>query len=342
VIKIERKGLAIVLALAVVLLATQIVTVIPVQAAPKEKLNFQLYIEGIPVSYGPWGTYHGGPRGTELDNPEPKDLIQRTFHAKQVEFMFLNVKLTIGDETYYFDAVPSITGEWEFLCAGSYTHHYTITQYGITFTGYGYNPATGPGTYELIYGIINPMTEEVIMNGVYYSDADYTNPTGYSFTAALTIDPADGSMDGVLISQYDLPFVSTSGAAVDARNDFDITEEHSFNFNWNTLTGACKAKDTLTFYEADGETGWGTLAISSRDKLVYVFNKEGGLEDLVSEGNIFGKGTDALKDAKVEGTTSGEIAYWIPMQNQDTGELMDVQVVGLTREGTITGWTTPP
>ena len=41
-----------------------------------------------------------------------------------------------------------------------------------------------------------------------------TNQHGYTFTAAITIDPSDGSMDGVLTSQNDLPFVSTSGAAV--------------------------------------------------------------------------------------------------------------------------------
>jgi len=320
-----------ILMLTLMLLAMLTLAMVPVQAAPKEKLDFELYIEGISVSYGPWGTYHAGPRGTEEANPDPKPLIQRTFHAKEVQFMFLNVRLTIGDETYYFDAMPSITGEWEFLCAGSYTHHYTITQSGITFTGYGYTPATGPGTYELIYGIINPMTGEVIMNGVYYYDSEYTNPTGYTFTAALTIDPTDGSMDGVLISQNNLPFVSTSGAAVDVEDDFDITEEHSFNFNWNTLTGTSKAKDTIIFYESDGETVWGTLPVTVRDKIVYVFNEEGGLADLVSEGNIFGKGTGALKDAKIAGTTSGHVAYWVG----------DIPIMGLTREGTITGWTSP-
>ncbi len=188
-----------ILMLTLMLLAMLTLTIIPVQAAPKTKLAFELYIEGISVSYGPWGTYHAGPRGTELDNPEPKDLIQRTFHAKEVEFMFLYVELNIEGE------------------------------YPLTWV---------------------------------YGEED---------------------------------------------NDFDITEEHSFNFNWNTLTGTCKAKDTITFYESDGETVWGTLEVSARDKLYYVFDEFGGLADLLSEGNIFGKGTGALEDAKIEGTTSGHI-----------------------------------
>ncbi len=220
--------------LTVMLLSILVLTIVPAHAAPKEKRDFELYIEGISVSYGPWGTYHAGPRGTEDDNPDPKDLIQRTFHAKAVEFMPLHLELNIAGED------PLI---WDF--------------------------ATG-----------------------YY--------------------------------------------------DFGFVEEHSFNFVWKTLTGVSKANDTLIFYESDGTTVWGTLEISVRDKFVYVFDNQGGLADLVSEGNIFGKGTGALKDAKVAGTTSGSIAYWIPMQNPDTGEWMDVQVMGLTREGTITGWTTPP
>jgi hypothetical protein len=332
--KIKRKVLVTVLALAVVLLATQIAAVVPVQAAPKENLDFALNIEGISVSYGPWGTYHAGPRGTEEANPDPKPLIQRTFHAKEVEFMFLYAELNIGDENYYLDTGSgwSIAGVWDFLCAGSFTHRYVIMQYGDMFGGFGTYPAEGNVVYyEQIFGAINRMTGEVVMNGVYYSDPDYTNPTGYTFTAALTIDPSDGSMDGILTSQDDLSFDSTSGAAVYVEKYFGIAEEHSFNFNWNTLTGQSKAEDTIIFYDSGGEV-WGTLPVSVRDTIVYVFNEQGGLANLISEGNIFGKGTGALKDAKIAGTTSGEVAYWVGY----------VPVMGLTREGTITGWTTPP
>jgi len=323
-----------ILMLTIMLLAMLTLTIIPVQAAPKEKLDFELNIEGISVSYGPWGTYHAGPRGTEADNPEPKDLIQRTFHAKEAEFMFVSAQLNIGDETYYLDSGSgwNIAGVWEFLCAGSYTHRYVIIQYGNTFAGFGTHPAEGNVVYyEQIFGTINRMTGEVTMNGVYFLDPEYTIPHGYTFTAALTIDPSDGSMDGVLTSQGDLPFVSTSGAAVDVEDYFDVTEEHSFNFNWNTLIGQSKAKDTLIFYESDGETVWGTLPISVRDSILYVFNEQGGLANFISEGNIFGHGTGALKDAKIAGTTSGEIAYWVGY----------VPIMGLTREGTITGWTSP-
>jgi len=310
-----------ILMLTLMLLAMLTLAMVPVQAAPKEKLDFELYIEGISVSYGPWGTYHAGPRGTEEANPDPKPLIQRTFHAKEVQFMFLNVRLTIGDETYYFDAMPSITGEWEFLCAGSYTHHYTITQSGITFTGYGYTPATGPGTYELIYGIINPMTGEVIMNGVYYYDSEYTNPTGYTFTAALTIDPTDGSMDGVLISQNNLPFVSTSGAAVYTNEDFDMSSIGNFNWNHNTHAGTFRTLYTLEFEDGDIEL----LALEKGDAM---FN---------FEGTFVGHGTGELKGVKVTGTTEGHIIGMLPVFDEDGNQVM-TPLMQFTVAGTIMGW----
>jgi len=322
-----------VLIFTITLLVILSLTAIPVHAVPKEKLNFELNIEGISVSYGPWGTYHAGPRGTELDNPDPKDLIQRTFHAKEVQFMFVSAQLNIDGETYYLDTGSgwNIAGVWQFLCAGTYTHRYVIIQDGDNFEGFGTYPAEGGFVYyELINGTIDRMTGEVTMDGVYFWDPGYTIPAGYTFTAALTIDPSDCSMDGTLTSGHS--FVSTSGAAVDVEDYFGIAEEHSFNFNWNTLTGTSKAKDTIIFYDSDGETVWGTLPISIRDKILYVFNAQGGLDNLISEGNIFGQGTGALKEAKIAGTTSGEIADWVGY----------VQIMGLTREGTITGWTSPP
>jgi hypothetical protein len=322
-----------ILILTTTLLGILFLMAIPVYAIPKEKLDFELCIEGISVSYGPWGTYHAGPRGTEDANPDPKPLIQRTFHAKEVEFMFVSAQLNIGAETYYLDSGSgwNIAGVWEFLCAGSYTHRYVIIQYGDYFGGFGTYPAEdGFVYYEQIEGMINRDTGDVIIHGVYYTDPDYTIPDGYEFTAALTIDPSDGSMDGSLTSGHS--FVSTSGAAVDVEGYFGITEEHSFNFNWNTLTGQSKAKDTIIFYDSDGTTVWGTLPVSVRDTMLYVFNNQGGLANLISEGNIFGQGTGALKEAKIAGTTSGEIAHWVGY----------VPIMGLTREGTITGWTSPP
>jgi hypothetical protein len=311
---------------------------IPVQAVPKQKLDFELCIEGISASYGPWGTYHAGPRGTEDANPEPKPLIQRTFHAKEVEFIFVSAQLNIGTETYYLDSGSgwNIAGVWEFICAGSYTHRYVIMQYGDFFGGFGTYPADGDVIFfEQIEGMIDRDTGTVMFNGAYYLDPEYNETTGYTFTAALTINPADGSMDGTL-SDSDgatgLSFVSTSGDAVDVDGYFGITEEHSFNFNWNTLTGQSKAKDTITFYGSDGMTVWGTLPVSVRDTFLYVFNNQGVFVNLISEGNIFGKGTGALKEAKIAGTTSGEVAHWVGY----------VPIMGLTRAGTIIGWTSPP
>jgi hypothetical protein len=237
--EIKRKVLVIILALVVAMLAAQIIVVMPVQATPKEKLDFELYIEGVAMGYGPWGTYHAGPRGTEDDNPEPKDLIQRTFHAKQVNFVLFYAELTIGDETL----------------------------------------------------ICSPLDEQF---------------------------------------------------------NFVFDEKHSFNFCWNTVTGTSKAKDTLTFYEDDGTTIRGTLEITVRDKIMYVPDEEGN-PTLVSEGNIFGKGTGALKGAKIEGTTSGEdVGMWPAVDengdpiNDDQGNQIVLPIRGLTRSGKISGWVTIP
>ena len=106
-----------------------------------------------------------------------------------------------------------ITGTWDFDCVG-YTHRYTIVQSGSNFEGIGGSPAAAFTTYEKVSGTIEPLTGQVTMTEVSYSDNAPTVPTGYSYTAALTIDPIDGSMDGHLTgSQAGLPFVSTSGAA---------------------------------------------------------------------------------------------------------------------------------
>lgn len=314
-----------ILMLTIMLLAMLTLAMVPVQAGPKTKLDFTLYIEGAVIGWGE-GTVAGPKKSAGEDYP-----IQKTFHAKATDFAISLAIITIGDETYHFDAMPewNITGEWDFLCDDFYTHRYTITQTGGTFTGEGTYPAEGTVVYyELIYGTINSVTGQVIMHGEYYSDADHTSPIVYTFTAAITIDPFDGSMDGILTSQNDLSFVSTSGAAVDVEDDFDITKEHSFNFNWNTLIGTSKAEDTITFY--DGMEVRGTLEISVRDKVNY------GTEPPppTSEGIFFGKGTGALKGVKIEGTASGT---HIPINYPD--DPLPV-LCYLTREGTITGWPT--
>ena len=88
--EIERKVLVIVLALAVVMLAAQTIAVIPVQAAPKEKLYFKLYMEG----YSEYGeNYHSSPKkALGMDYPE-----QKTFHVKEGPCTILYASITIGE-----------------------------------------------------------------------------------------------------------------------------------------------------------------------------------------------------------------------------------------------------
>jgi hypothetical protein len=84
------------------------------------------------------------------------------------------------------------------------------------------------------------------------------------------------------------------------------------------------------------------------DKIRYVPDEEGN-PTLVSEGNIFGKGTGALKGAKIEGTTSGEdVDMWPAVDeignpiNDDEVNQIVLPIRGLTRSGKISGWTTNP
>ena len=309
-----------ILMLTLMLLAMLTLSIIPVQAAPKEPLDFELQYWG-PMTTEFGGKSHGGPVGTEgLDYPT-----QRTFHGRDVTHGVFVATITIDGEEYHFVAAEwSITGEWDFLCAGSYTHRYTITQTGDTFTGFGTYPAEGTVVYyELISGTINPITGQVTMNAVYYWNSDYTGPTGYTFTAALTIDPTDGSMNGILTSQNNLPFVSTSGAAVDeAENDFTIEATGSFEFNHNTrrkentATGTFRNKETITFTHIPD----GTIELLVVNKIVFTFDGD-VIVGMASEGSIVGHGTGALKGVKIVGTTSG-----------------DPFIEGWSRKGTITGW----
>ena len=198
----------------VMMLAMLTLLMIPVQAAPKEKLDFELYIEGRAIGWGEGA--HAGPRGTEAADVTKPDLIQRTFHNKATVFEISSVILTI---------------------------------------------------------------------------------------------------DGV-------PFKMTDG-------DFEISEDQSFNFNWGTMVGTSKAKDTITF--SNGEDVWGTLEISLREKMNFATMPPS------SEGIIFGKGTGALKGVKIEGTTTG-----IHMPLGDPGGDPLPIIMMLTRIGTISGWTSPP
>lgn len=210
-----------ILMLTLMMMAMLTLTIIPVQAAPKEPLDFELHIEGMAIGWGEWGSYHAGPRGTEAENPT-KDLIQRTFHAKATDFVIDSVELTIDNQ---------------------------LMKWG-------------------------------------YDTEDYY---------------------------------------------FEITEEHSFNFNWNTFIGPSKAKDTIIFYEPGTTTVWGTLEISVREKMNF------GTMPPTSEGFIIGKGTGALKGVKIEGTTNG---VHIPLGDPSGNPLPIVTI--LDRVGTITGWTPPP
>ena len=163
--------------------------------------------------------------------PATYTALDETKNPNKVDISFNEIpqyyEIRVGDDkTYYYTPMPvwSISGDWEFLVNGVYTHKYTITQTGNAFTGSGVHPASGPVTYyELVSGTINQISGAVIMEAVYYSDSGHTIPTGYTFTAELTINPIDFSMDGILSSQSDLPIVSTSGASVDlfpGQNDF--------------------------------------------------------------------------------------------------------------------------
>ena len=89
-----------ILMLTIMLLAMLTLTIIPVQAAPKEKLDFKLYHEGPPAfDYGPKS--HAGPVGSEDGAENPKEWIQRTFHARESDHPIDFANLTIGDVNYF-------------------------------------------------------------------------------------------------------------------------------------------------------------------------------------------------------------------------------------------------
>jgi len=310
----------------VMMLAIFAVSIMPVFAAPKTKKNFELiYTSPHPLDFG--DESHASPVWA-VDTLPDFELYQKTFHARQFDHTITSAILTIdGNEKYQLWTGWSITGNWEFICAGIHTHQYTITQLQLgegifTFTGFGTYPSVeSPTIYEVIYGQINPISGEVVMIGVYYSDPLFNEPTGYTFTAALTIDPTDGSMDGVLISQNNLPFVSTSGAAVYTNEDFDMSSIGNFNWNHNTHAGTFRTLYTLEFEDGDIEL----LALEKGDAM---FN---------FEGTFVGHGTGELKGVKVTGTTEGHIIGMLPVFDEDGNQVM-TPLMQFTVAGTIMGW----
>ena len=298
------------------LLAMLTVAIMPVQAAPKTKQNFELvYTSPAPIDYG--DASHASPVWSlGPDNPD-----QKVFHAREIVHQISSATITIGDdENYQLWSGWSITGDWEFLCAGIYTHQYTITQtVGNTFTGFGTYPSVAdPTTYEVVYGTIDPMTGDVIMIGVYYSDPARTVPTGYTFTAVLTIAP-DGSMTGALTSGHS--FVSTSGKAIYIENDFAMEAIGAFNYIWNTGTGTFRTEQTLVFDE-------GTIELLVLEKCDAMYN---------FEGTFVGHGTGGLKGVKITGTTVGGIVGMTQVLDAENNPVMTF-VLGFTVTGTIMGW----
>lgn len=149
----------------------------------------------------------------------------------------------------YVNTGWSITGTWVFNVQGGYTHTYEIAQIGNSFTGTGGYPAgTGPSysIYEKVSGTIDPMTGEVTITAVYYSDSERITQTGYTYSAELMI-AADGSMAGeFVVSQVGLTIVSTSGAAV---------KTHTGSTGWSGLFTSTVQPFTFTA-DASGSGSW--------------------------------------------------------------------------------------
>lgn len=293
-----------------ILLAMLALTIIPVQAAPTEKLDFMLTYQGpMTIEFG--GKSHGGPRGTEGQNYP----IQRTFHARDVTHGVSVATITIGSETYYFDANPewSLIGDWglEFDFGGTlYLHDMSITdEDDVSFSGTGSNSDTW-----VVTGTKNAGGTSISMTIDYDGSSYYVNAIG---TIA-----EDGTISGTWSNPSQSgTWRSISGLAVYIEDDFDIEVTGSFEFNWNTLrkgntaTGTFRNKETIAF---DGIEG--TIELLVVNKIVFTFDEAGDVIYMTSEGSIVGHGTGALKGVKIVGTTSGNpFSGWI-------------------REGTIMGW----
>ncbi len=81
-----------ILLLTLILLAIPILTIIPVEAAPKEKLYFKLYMEG----YSDYGVFHSSPKkALGMDYP-----VQKTFHNKEGPVTIIYANITIGTEEF--------------------------------------------------------------------------------------------------------------------------------------------------------------------------------------------------------------------------------------------------
>jgi hypothetical protein len=121
-----------ILMLTLMLLVMLTLSIIPVQAAPKEKLDFKLYHEGPPAfDYGPKS--HAGPVGSEDGAENPKEWVQRTFHAREGAYTIWFANLTIGDVDYFemyvnctVISVTSFEFNWKTLI-GTFRSTETIT-----------------------------------------------------------------------------------------------------------------------------------------------------------------------------------------------------------------------
>ena len=99
-----------------------------------------------------------------------------------------------------------ITGGWTFIAeyySGKYEHKYNITQDSM-------GEFTGTGSYETIYGIVDPF-----LGTITFFHSDYNN--GYWYEATGTIDPATGAISGTWGNDsqgYGHPWYSTLGNAI--------------------------------------------------------------------------------------------------------------------------------
>jgi len=116
----------------------------------------------------------------------------------------------------------NITGGWTFIAeygSGKYKHTYNITQ---DSTG----NFTGTGSYETIYGTVDPFLGTIIL-----FHSDYSNGY-YWYEATGTIDPTTGAISGTWGNDsqgYGHPWYSISGNAVETHTG-DTGHPGDFNY----------------------------------------------------------------------------------------------------------------
>ena len=110
---------------------------------------------------------------------------------------------------------------------------------------------------------------------------------------------------------------------LDFSEDFLFDSVGGFEFNWKTMYSTLKTKESILF--EDGST----IELSIIERTNYV--------TLSFEGTFVGHGTGALKGVKIVGTTSGGVAYLLPIE-VEPGVWVDMPVMGFVRDGIIMGW----